>query len=305
LNSYYGCGLIAPPLLEGTNVLDLGSGTGRDCFVLSKLVGPKGHVMGIDLTKEQLERAIKYIDYHTQAFGYEKSNVIFKLGLIEELDNLGLEDNSFDVIVSNCVVNLCPDKEAALKQAYRVLKHGGEMYFSDIYSDRRIPKDLVEDPVLLGECLSGALYWNDFVNLVKKLGFRDPRVFTSSPVTINNKRIEEKLGNIKFYSVTCRLFKIEELESNCEDYGQAVIYQGTIFPEFPHVFTLDQNHQFEKGKVYPVCGNTFLMLKKSRFAAHFVFIGNFSVHYGSFPCSGKNSPLTDMGFSPSPEGGCC
>jgi SAM-dependent methyltransferase len=294
LSSYYGCGLVAPAVLEGTRVLDLGCGTGRDCYVLSKLVGPNGHVVGVDMTKEQLDRAQKYVDYQKEAFGYEKSNVEFKLGLIEELDKLGLAENSFDIIVSNCVVNLCPDKEAVLRQAYRVLKSGGEMYFSDVYADRRVPKELQEDPVLFGECLSGALYWNDFVNLAKKVGFTDPRVVESAPVTVNNSKIEAKIGDIKFYSVTYRLFKIKELEPDCEDYGQAVIYKGTILPEFPTSFKLDAHHVMQKGKVFPVCGNTYLMLKNTRFAPHFEFIGNFSTHYGIFEGCGKNMPFSNQ-----------
>lgn len=225
---YYGCGLLAPDLLEGKRILDLGSGSGRDAYVLSKLVGEHGYVVGVDMTVEQLDVANRHIDYHTEKFGYAKPNVEFIKGYIEKLDELGLEDNSFDIIVSNCVINLSPDKEAVLSEAYRLLKPGGELYFSDVYSDRRVPQELVDDPVLYGECLSGALYWNDFHNLAKKVGFADPRLVEDRPLGIDNAAIEKKIGHISFFSATYRLFKLDQLEPACEDYGQAVIYKGTI-----------------------------------------------------------------------------
>ena len=110
------------------------------------------------MTDEQLEVATKHLDYHTEKFGF--SNVEFKKGYLENLGDLGLEAGSFDVIISNCVINLCSDKEAVLKECLNLLKPGGELYFSDVYSNRRVPKSLQEDEVLWGECLSGALYWN-------------------------------------------------------------------------------------------------------------------------------------------------
>ncbi|MBA1330760.1 methyltransferase type 11, partial [Candidatus Endoriftia persephone str. Guaymas] len=187
-----------------------------------------------------------------------------RLGHIEQLDMLGLEDESFDIIVSNCVINLSPDKEAVLREAYRLLKPGGELYFSDVYADRRVPQVLLEDPVLYGECLSGALYWNDFQNLAKKVGFADPRLVEDRPITIDNADIEQKIGHIGFWSATYRLFKLEGLEPACEDYGQAVVYKGGIEGS-EESFLLDGHHLIQKSKMFLVCGNTYRMLNETRF----------------------------------------
>ena len=196
---YYGCGLTAPDHLQGLNVLDLGSGSGRDCYLLAQLVGQKGNVVGVDMTLEQLDVARRHLDYHRDKFGYEKSNVEFLEGHIEHLDALDLKDGQFDLIISNCVINLAADKLAVLKEAYRVLEPGGEFYFSDVYAERRIPPHLMDDKELYGECLSGALYWNDFENLAKKAGFQDPRIVEISPITVNNKALGRETRRHQFW----------------------------------------------------------------------------------------------------------
>ncbi|CAG0910482.1 unnamed protein product, partial [Cyprideis torosa] len=204
-------------------ILDLGSGSGRDCFIASKLVGQKGEVPG------------------------------------------------------------------------------GEMYFSDVYCDRRIPNHLKEDQVLWGECLSGALYWNDFLKIARNTGFTDPRITESRPIAIENEDLEEKLGEHTFFSVTYRLFKIEGLEEDCEDYGQAVRYKGTI-ENHPHSFDLDHHHNFQKGKIEPVCGNTYLMLNQTRFKGDFDFFGDFNTHYGIFEGCGGEMPFAIDGTQ---DNSCC
>lgn len=302
---YYGCGLVAPQALDGMRILDLGCGSGRDVYALARMVGEKGFVVGVDMTDEQLAVATRHQDYHTDKYGYAQSNVQFIQGYIEQLDDLGLEPESFDIIVSNCVINLSPDKAAVLKGAYDLLKPGGELYFSDVYADRRVPDTLKEDPVLYGECLSGALYWNDFLNLAKDCGFNDPRLVEDRPLAINNAAIAEKLGRINFYSATYRLFKIQGLEPACEDYGQAVIYKGGI-PHSEDVFELDNHHIIDKGRVFPVCGNTYRMLNESRFNPYFDFLGTWDTHFGIFPGCGLSIPFS--GSTPSEtesSGGCC
>lgn len=299
---YYGCGLTIPSAVEGLRILDLGSGSGRDCYIAGKLVGEDGYVVGIDMTDEQLKVANDHIDYHREAFGYAQSNVEFIKGNIEKLDELNLEQGSFDIIISNCVINLATDKLKVLKDAYDLLKPGGEMYFSDVYSDRRIPQSLQNDRVLWGECLSGALYWNDFLNIAKKVGFGDPRAVEDKPVTIENEEVEVLVGDISFYSVTYRLLKIEGLESDCEDYGQAVSYKGGV-PESEMAFTLDDHHYFPKGKMMTVCGNTYKMLHDTRFKQYFDFYGTWDVHYGIFEGCGGNMPFSET--SSGEAASCC
>lgn len=289
LSRYYGCGLVAPAQLEGRRVLDLGCGTGRDVYALAQLVGPEGEVVGVDMTHEQLEIANRYKQYHADKFGFD--NVHFLQGYIERLEELDLEPGSFDVIVSNCVINLSPDKSSVMRGIYRLLKDGGEFYFSDVYADRRVPEAVKNDPVIYGECLGGALYWKDFERLAHLSGFADPRLVEDRPLEISEPELAQLTGGIRFYSATYRLFKLPTLETACEDYGQAVIYVGSI-ENHSDRFVLDKHHNIETGKVFPVCGNTWKMLADTRFADHFEFIGDFSRHFGIFEGCGTVIPFS-------------
>ncbi|WP_445373626.1 methyltransferase domain-containing protein [Photorhabdus tasmaniensis] len=279
---FYGCGAPFPSLLEGTTVLDLGCGSGRDCFILSHLVGPGGKVIGIDATAEQIKFAQSFVDYHRQTFGYSSTNVHFQQGYIESLEKLDLPPASIDVIVSNCVINLSMSKADVLTGMARLLKPGGEIYFSDIFSDRRLDQSLKDDPQVVGECIGDVLYFEDFIRLAKTTGFNDVRVTHSHLKSINNKEIEAKLGGAKLYSITLRLFKLE-LEDRCEDYGQVAIYKGNL-PNVPNQFVLDQEHIFEAGRAIPVCGNTAKMITKSRYHTLFDLVGDGEKHYGLFNC---------------------
>jgi len=289
---YYGCGLVAPSTIEGARILDLGSGSGQDAYVLAQLVGPDGEVVGVDITPEQLEVAREHLEWHRKRFGYETSNVRFVEGDIERLESLGLEPASFDIVISNCVINLASDKARIFDAVHSLLKPGGEMYFSDVYSNRRVPEALKSDPVLHGECLSGALYWGDFLAHAKGAGFADPRLVKHRPLAIEDPIIAKTLDGFRFLSATNRLFKLDGLEPECEDYGQAVIYRGGVTGE-ERVFTLDKKHQIEKDRVFPVCGNSWKMLADTRFAPHFDFIGDFSRHFGIFEGCGGSLPFDD------------
>lgn len=286
---YYGCGSPIPLVVNGLKVLDLGCGTGRDCYVLSKLVGEDGFVYGIDMTKEQIDIAVKYIDEHIERYGYKKPNVKF---IHDYIENIGkhIPENSLDLVISNCVVNLIEDKEAVIRQVYKILKQGGEFYFSDIYADRRLPDEMRENPVLYGECLGGALYWKDFERIARKTGFINPRVISKRVVEIKNEEIQRLVENVTFYSITYRLWKIQGLEDACEDFGHIAIYRGGI-PESPFKFALDSTHVFEKDRPERVCGNTALMLSETRFKDYFEIIGSFKKHLGLFTACGT-TPLS-------------
>lgn len=297
---FYGCGSPIPPALGGATVLDLGSGSGRDCFMLSRLVGEKGRVIGLDMTDEQLAVARKHVGFHAEKFGYKKTNTEFVQGYIEDLAGAGIADSSVDLVISNCVLNLSPDKARVFKEIFRVLKPGGELYFSDVFADRRIPKPLATDPVLLGECLGGALYIEDFRRIMAQSGCLDARVLSSAPLAINNPDIERKAGYIKFYSMTIRAFKIA-FEDRCEDFGQVAYYLGTL-PEYPHQFALDDHHLFKTGQPMLVCGNTADMISATRYARHFRVTGDKSVHYGLFDCAPSGvTQATEAGA----KAGCC
>ena len=280
---FYGCGSPLPPALDGMTVLDLGCGSGRDAYLLSSLVGEHGRVIGVDMTAQQLDVAERHRAFHARAFGHARSNVGFHLGDLADLAGLGIADDSVDVVVSNCVLNLVPDKRRAFAETFRVLKPGGELHFSDVFSDRRLPRQLLADPVLLGECLAGALYVEDFRRLLAELGVADARVCARSPIALTDAAIEQRIGFAQFESITWRAFKLP-LEDRCEDYGQVATYQGSLGGH-PHAFDLDDHHRFENGRPARVCGNTADMLSASRYAAHFRIDGDKRQHHGLFDCA--------------------
>lgn len=275
-------------------MLDLGCGAGRDAFLVSRLVGPDGKVIGVDMTEEQLAVARSHVSAQTQTFGYEKPNIEFRQGYMENLGAMGLADNSVDVVISNCVINLSPDKRSVFAEIFRVLKPGGELCFSDIFAGRRVPDHFQEDPILHGECLAGALYVEDFRRLLREVGCPDYRVMQKRKVQLDNPAVEEKIGMIDFYSMTVRAFKLDCLEDICEDFGQSATYLGTI-PGHPHAWQLDDHHQLRSGKPMLVCGNTAAMLNETRFKKYFHFFGDRSTHFGPFHCS---SPTAENAVSP-------
>lgn len=147
VSKFYGCGSPIPPSLEGRTVLDLGCGTGVDVYIASYFARDSGRVIGLDMTPAQLATAEKHKQEMTAKYGYAKPNVEFVEARIESIP---LADSSIDVVISNCVVNLSPSKREVFAEIRRVLKPGGELYFSDVYADRRIPNHLKDDKVLWG-----------------------------------------------------------------------------------------------------------------------------------------------------------
>lgn len=148
---------------EGDVVLDLGSGAGFDCFLAAKKAGNTGRVIGVDITQEMITKA----NENAKKFNY--NNVEFRLG---DIENLPVENNSIDVIISNCVVNLAPDKSKVFKEAFRVLKNGGRVYISDIVLLENISDEQKGNDELIAGCVGGALLKDDYLKIIKDTGFK-------------------------------------------------------------------------------------------------------------------------------------
>jgi len=303
---YYGCGSPLPFGIEGLNVLDLGSGSGQDCYLAASLVGPTGSVTGVDMTEEQLAVARKYVDsYCLETLKYPKANLTFKTGYIEMLKEAGIENESMDLVISNCVVNLSPDKRAVLQGCFNALREGGELYFSDVYCDRRLPEEVRKNETLWGECIAGALYIEDFKRICHQVGFTDPRQLSIDPITVTDPDLADICGNARFFSITYRCFKLKNLETLCEDYGQVAYYKGTI-PTHKHSYALDDHHVFETNRPMLVCGNSASMVGESWLKPHFTIVGDTKTHYGLFDCSSP-PPVSSGASDPTPSAGgsCC
>lgn len=169
-----GCGnpVAIASLKEGEMVLDLGSGAGFDVFLASSKVGKTGKVIGVDMTDEMLEKA------RENAKKSNYTNVEFRKG---DIENLPVEDNSIDAIISNCVINLAPDKEKVFKEAYRALKAGGRLMISDVVLTKPLPEKLKNDKELLVGCVSGAILKQDYLDLLKKAGFSNVTTHKETP----------------------------------------------------------------------------------------------------------------------------
>lgn len=169
-----GCGnpVAIASLKEGEVVLDLGSGAGFDAFLASPRVGPTGKVIGVDMTDEMLEKA------RENAKKGNYTNVEFIKG---DVENLPVDDNSVDTIISNCVINLAPNKEKVFKEVYRVLKPGGRLMVSDVVLLKPLPDELKNDEELLVGCISGAILKQDYLELLEKVGFTDITIHKETP----------------------------------------------------------------------------------------------------------------------------
>ena len=289
---HYGCGCPVPEDdLTGLRILDLGSGAGVDAFIMSYLVGPTGFVYGIDMTEEQLQVAGNNTSVVMREFGYVEPNVRFEKDFIEVAATI--PDQSIDVVISDCVINLSPRKDLVFKTIHRVLKEGGEFYISDIAADRRVPEAIRNNQTMIAECLGGAEYEHDWFDTMKDCGFQDPRTVTK----VEAQR--DVMGEpIVFYSMTVRGFRFSEpLDRRCEDYGQIAVYKGNI-PGLGARFALDDHHMFESHRPVPVCRNTARMLSESRLGRYFDVTPPIK-HFGLFDCAPAPSSAE------SPKTSCC
>ncbi|HOZ16448.1 MAG TPA: arsenite methyltransferase [Candidatus Portnoybacteria bacterium] len=189
-----GCGnpVAFSRIKEGDTVLDLGSGAGIDAILAAKKVGDNGNVIGIDMTEEMIEKA------RANAKNQNISNVEF---ILSEIENLPLPDNSVDIIITNCVINLTPDKAKTFAEAYRVLKPGGKIYVSDIVLLEELSEEQKNDKDLLSGCVAGALLKEDYLNKIKNAGFK-------VNILYENKKIsKEQYNGINLESLMVELVK--------------------------------------------------------------------------------------------------
>ncbi|HSL43229.1 MAG TPA: arsenite methyltransferase [Anaerolineales bacterium] len=182
----YGCGdpITLASLEPGQTVLDLGSGAGLDCFFAAKKVGETGHVIGIDMTPEMIERA------RSSAKRLNIQNVEFRQGYLE---NLPVESNTVDVIISNCVINLAPDKSKVFAEAFRVLKSGGKLAVSDIVTDGPLPDAVKQSLSAWAGCVAGAVEVKDYVTMMEAVGFTDISI---TPVFFDKETIDSAISDM-------------------------------------------------------------------------------------------------------------
>lgn len=189
-----GCGLptLQAGIQAGETVLDLGSGAGVDVFLAARAVGPQGHAIGVDMTPEMIARAQK------NALQSGFNNVEFRLG---EIENLPVESNSVDLVLSNCVINLVPDKRRAFAEIHRVLKPGGRFSISDIVTFGEIPQSIRQDVAQWAGCIAGAMDQDEYLQVIRESGFRDVRILQSSTdAALQN-------ADYGFASITLQAFK--------------------------------------------------------------------------------------------------
>jgi len=200
-----GCGIPTEFALikEGDTVLDLGSGAGNDCFVARELAGKTGKIIGLDMTEIMINKA----RINADKFGF--NNVEFRLG---DIENMPIGGHSVDVIVSNCVLNLVPNKEKAFAESIRVLKAGGHFSVSDVVLKGELPEALKNDAEMYAGCVSGAIQMDDYLNIIKKVGFTNVKVQKEKLVTLPEEILNKYLndfekadfaaGNVGIYSIT-------------------------------------------------------------------------------------------------------
>ena len=289
----YGCGDPSQHVREGETVLDLGSGTGKICFIAAQVVGPRGRVIGVDMTDAMLDVARRNAPVVAERIGF--ANVEFRKGRIQDLaldlDRLDAElkaspiadanaflqahalaeelrlkhplvaTESVDVVVSNCVLNLVEGraKRQLFEEIFRVLRKGGRAVISDIVSDEDVPLELQHDPELWSGCISGALTEAGFVQAFEDAGFYGIRIL--------NRDAEpwRAVEGIEFRSVTIEAFKGKQ--GPCFERNQSVIYKGP----FKKVLD-DDGHAIERGQRVAVCDKTFQLYQKEPYRASFDFI---------------------------------
>lgn len=287
----YGCGDPSKWVRPGETVLDLGSGGGKICFIATQVVGPEGKVIGVDMNDTMLELARQSQVEVADKLGYD--NVHFHKGKIQDMaidrdrvdayladhaikneadlqkfesmlhslrkESPMIADNSIDVVVSNCVLNLVDpsEKEQLFREIFRVLKKGGRAVISDIVSDESVPQHLQDDPELWSGCISGAFQETEFLKAFERAGFY------GCEMPVLQEQPWQTVEGIEFRSATVIAYKGKE--GSCDDYNEAVIYRGP----FSQVVD-DGGHVFRRGERTAVCRNTFSLMTQAPYTDDFI-----------------------------------
>jgi len=257
IDRFYGCGspVSAAEVQPGETYLDLGSGGGIDCFIASKKVGPTGKIIGVDMTDQMLKVA------HENRVIVEENlkfkNIEFRKGFLETVP---VDDRSIDIVTSNCVINLSPDKKVVFKEIWRVLKDHGRIVISDIVTNGPIPSHLKINPRLWGECLSGALTENEFITFLEISGFYGLQLL--------KKVYWKSVEGYDFYSVTVRGYKFEK-KKGCNFIGQKAIYRGPF-----KSITDEEGHHFLRDEIVEICTDTAAKLANAPYQGLFTIVGS-------------------------------
>lgn len=277
----YGCGSPVgfADLKLGETVIDLGSGGGVDVFISAKKVGEKGRVIGIDMTEAMTKKAKTSAIEVTKRLGF--NNIEFKEGFLEEVP---LPDNIADCVISNCVINLSPDKTKVVKEVLRLLKPNARFCFSDVLAENEVPKSMQEDKKLWGECISGALREVDFLNILKESG--------AYGLEIKSRELYRMVDGLRFDSVVISGYKSQK-NSECTYKGHFAIYNGP----FNSVID-DDGHNFPLGIPVEICTDTLAKISTPPYARFFSIIKDGKIEEVS--CSPEPSPDKNKDTS-----GCC
>ena len=249
----YGCGspVGKAGLQKGQTVLDLGSGGGIDCFIAAKCVGKTGRVYGIDMTEEMLNVARQNADQVVKNLGY--NNIEFKQGFLE---NIPIEDMSVDLVTSNCVINLSTKKGEVFKEIHRILKNKGRFLIADIISEAEVPEEMRNNKELWGECISGALTLQEFLNFARDNQFNG--------LHIQKDYLWKEVAGIKFYSYTIEGSKFSSRENPCDSNSVFATYAG------PFDTVVFQGTKFQLGVTVEIDRNTAAMMSSHSYSGQFI-----------------------------------
>ncbi len=268
LDRFYGCG--SPTTIarvsEGETMVDLGAGAGIDCFIAAKKVGKSGKIYGIDMTDEMLKVANENSRLVAKKLGYDV--VEFRKGFLEKIP---VNDSTVDLITSNCVINLSPDKKAVFDEMWRVLNDHGRIVVSDIVSEEETPPHLRANKQLWGECISGALTEDEFLMYLEQAGFYGIQTL--------QKVFWKEVEGYSFHSISVRGYKFQKRDG-CVYVGQKAIYHG------PYKAIVDEEgHLFPRNEPVEICTDTAAKLTNEPYTGQFTITNPNEENTPSYSCS--------------------